>query len=214
MKTIFVFIVSYVNLYFIIMKEKILYNATEMFLNIGFKSITMDDIASNAGISKKTIYAHFSNKIELVEAVTLNMFDVIKKGVAIIHAQEQNPIIELFEIKRFVMEHLKDEKSSPQYQLQKYYPKIYNTLKQKQFTLMQELIKENLIKGIQQKLYRKEIDIDFIARIYFNGMVGIKNKDLFPLQNNSMNTLTINHLEYHLRGISTEKGIKQLEKQL
>ena len=214
METIFVSRVSCVNLYFIIMKEKILYNATEMFLNIGFKSITMDDIASNAGISKKTIYAHFSNKIELVEAVTLNMFDVIKKGVAIIHAQEQNPIIELFEIKRFVMEHLKDEKSSPQYQLQKYYPKIYNTLKQKQFTLMQELIKENLTKGIQQKLYRKEIDIDFIARIYFNGMVGIKNKDLFPLQNNSMNTLTINHLEYHLRGISTEKGIKQLEKQL
>ena len=112
------------------------------------------------------------------------------------------------------MEHLKDEKSSPQYQLQKYYPKIYNTLKQKQFTLMQELIKENLTKGIQQKLYRKEIDIDFIARIYFNGMVGIKNKDLFPLQNNSMNTLTTNHLEYQLRGISTEKGIKQLEKQL
>ena len=182
------------------MKNKILHNATDMFLNIGFKSITMDDIATNSGISKKTIYAHFSNKIELVQAVTLNMFDVIKKGVDIIHEQQQNPIIELFEIKRFVMEHLKDEKSSPQYQLQKYYPKIYNTLKQKQFTLIQELIKENLAKGIQQKLYRKEIDTDFIARIYFNGMVGIKNKDLFPLQNNSMNTLTTNHLEYHLQG--------------
>ena len=38
------------------MKKKILHNATEMFLNIGFKSITMDDIASNAGISKKTTY--------------------------------------------------------------------------------------------------------------------------------------------------------------
>jgi AcrR family transcriptional regulator len=208
------FKVSFVILLSIFMKNKILHNATDMFLNIGFKSITMDDIATNLGISKKTIYAHFSNKIELVQAVTLNMFDVIKKGVDIIHEQQQNPIIELFEIKRFVMEHLKDEKSSPQYQLQKYYPKIYNTLKQKQFTLIQELIKENLAKGIQQKLYRKEIDTDFIARIYFNGMVGIKNKDLFPLQNNSMNTLTTNHLEYHLRGISTEKGIKQVEKQL
>jgi len=45
-------------------------------------------------------------------------------------------------------------------------------------------------------------------------MVGIKDKDLFPLENNSMNTLTTNHLEYHLRGISTDKGIKELEKQL
>ena len=196
------------------MKEKILHNATEMFLNIGFKSITMDDIAKNSGISKKTIYAHFSNKTELVKTVTLYIFDIVKKGVDLIHAQEQNPIIELFEIKRFVMKHLKDEKSSPQYQLQKYYPKIYKTLKQKQFKVMQELIKENLAKGIQQKLFRATIDIDFTARIYFHGMVGIKDKDLFPLENNSMNTLTTNHLEYHLRGISTDKGIKELEKQL
>ena len=196
------------------MKEKILHNATEMFLNIGFKSITMDDIANNSGISKKTIYTHFSNKTELVKTVTLHIFDIVKKGVDLIHAQEQNPIIELFEIKRFVMKHLKDEKSSPQYQLQKYYPKIYKTLKQKQFKVMQELIKENLAKGIQQKLFRATIDIDFTARIYFHGMVGIKDKDLFPLENNSMNTLTTNHLEYHLRGISTDKGIKELEKQL
>ncbi len=196
------------------MKEKILHNATEMFLNIGFKSITMDDIAKNSGISKKTIYAHFSNKTELVKTVTLHIFDIVKKGVDLIHTQEQNPIIELFEIKRFVMKHLKDEKSSPQYQLQKYYPKIYKTLKQKQFKVMQELIKENLAKGIQQKLFRATIDIDFTARIYFHGMVGIKDKDLFPLENNSMNTLTTNYLEYHLRGISTDKGIKELEKQL
>ena len=196
------------------MKKKILHNATELFLNIGFKSVTMDDIAANSGISKKTIYAHFANKIQLVEAATLHIFDIISKGIDIIHEQQQNPIIELFEIKRFVMKHLKDEKSSPQYQLQKYYPKIFKNLKQKQFELMQELFKENLTKGIEQKLYRNDIDIDFTARIYFNGMLGIKNKDLFPLVNYSMNTLTSYHLEYHLRGICSQKGIIELEKQL
>lgn len=196
------------------MKKKILHNATELFLNIGFKSVTMDDIAANSGISKKTIYAHFANKIQLVEAATLHIFDIISKGIDIIHEQQQNPIIELFEIKRFVMKHLKDEKSSPQYQLQKYYPKIFKNLKHKQFELMQELFKENLTKGIEQKLYRNDIDIDFTARIYFNGMLGIKNKDLFPLVNYSMNTLTTYHLEYHLRGICSQKGIKELEKQL
>jgi hypothetical protein len=79
---------------------------------------------------------------------------------------------------------------------------------------MQELFKENLTKGIEQKLYRNDIDIDFTARIYFNGMLGIKNKDLFPLVNYSMNTLTSYHLEYHLRGICSQKGIIELEKQL
>lgn len=196
------------------MKEKILHNATEMFLNLGFKSVTMDDIAKNAGISKKTIYAHFSNKTDLVGAVTDLLFETVCVGIDLIHEQQQNPIIELFEIKKFVLGHLKDEKSSPQYQLQKYYPKIYTTLKQKQFEEMQELIKENLDKGIHQGLYRNSVDIDFIARIYFHGMIGIKDKDLFPLQNYSMNTLMNYYLEYHLRGICTQKGIQELENQL
>lgn len=214
METIFVSIVSICIFANLFMKEKILHIATEMFLIIGFKSVTMDDIAKKSGISKKTIYAHFNNKIALVGEVTDFLFETVRKGVDLIHKQEQNPIVELFEIKRFVMKHLKDEKSSPQYQLQKFYPKIYISLKQKQFDVMQELIKENLIKGIHQKLYRPTVDIDFIARIYFHGVVGIKDKDLFPLQNYSMKTLMTYHLEYHLRGICTKKGIQELENQL
>lgn len=196
------------------MREKIIYNASEMFLNLGFKSVTMDDIARNSGVSKKTIYTHFSNKAELVEAVTSYLFDTICCGIDLIHDQQQNPIIELFEIKKFVMQHLKDEKSSPQYQLQRYYPKIYATLKKKQFDVMQESIKENLVRGIEKGLYRDTIDNDFIARMYFHGMVGIKDKDLFPLQDYSMNTLMNYYLEYHLRGICTEKGVQELENQL
>ena len=196
------------------MKDKILNKSTEMFLNLGFKSVTMDDIARSLGVSKKTIYAHFSNKTALVTEVTSCLFELISSGIDCIHEQEKNPIRELFEIKRFVMQHLNDEKSSPQYQLQKYYPKIYASLKEKQFEVMQDCIKENLVRGIEQEFFRKNINIEFIARIYFNGMIGIKDKDLFPLQEFSMNSIMNFYLEYHLRGISTEKGIKELEKQL
>jgi AcrR family transcriptional regulator len=52
------------------MREKIISKSEELFLSLGFKSVTMDDIASAMGISKKTIYTHFSNKTELVEVVT------------------------------------------------------------------------------------------------------------------------------------------------
>jgi AcrR family transcriptional regulator len=196
------------------MRDKILHNAADMFLNLGFKSVTMDDIARTSGVSKKTIYAHFSNKTDLVEAVTNYLFDTVCCGIDLIHEQQQNPIIELFEIKKFVMQHLKDEKSSPQYQLQKYYPKIFASLKTRQFEVMQESIKENLSRGIQQDLYRDTIEVDFIARIYFHGMIGIKDKDLFPLHNYSMSTLMNYYLEYHLRGICTEKGTQELEHQL
>jgi AcrR family transcriptional regulator len=196
------------------MREKILHQAVEMFLNLGFKSVTMDDIAKALGVSKKTIYAHFGNKTDLVNEVTNHLFDNICGGIDCIKGQQENPIKELFEIKKFVMAHLKDEKSSPEYQLKKYYPQIYHSLKAKQFDVMQNSFIDNLKKGVQTQLYRDTIDFDFIARIYFNGMVSIKDKDLFPLHNYSMNTLMNYYLEYHLRGICTEKGIQELEKQL
>ncbi|TYQ00085.1 TetR family transcriptional regulator [Tenacibaculum adriaticum] len=196
------------------MKEKILEKAGEMFLNLGFKSVTMDDIANGIGVSKKTIYTHFKNKIELVKEVTSFMFNSVCCGIDHIHEQQKNPIIELFEIKKFVMGHLKNEKSSPQYQLQKYYPKIYSEIKKKQFDFMQNSIKENLERGLEQKLFRDDINIDFISRIYFQGMTAIKDNELFPASQFSQSELMDNYIEYHLRGICTPKGIKVIEKQL
>lgn len=108
------------------------------------------------------------------------------------------------------MDHLKYEKSSPQYQLQKYYPKIYATLKNKQFEVMHSCVNDNLKRGINKGLYRDTINVEFITRIYFNSMLAIKDKDLFPLKIFSMNMLMENYLEYHLRGICTEKGIETL----
>ena len=192
------------------MREKILSKAADLFLSYGFKSVTMDDIANAMGISKKTIYQHFDNKTKLVEATSLSVFEIISHGIDCICALEKNPIEEIYDIKRFIMEHLKDEKSSPQYQLQKYYPKIFTTLKQKQFQVMQSCVISNLERGIKQGFYRETIDVEFIARIYFNGMLAIKDKDLFPLRIFSMNMLMNNYLEYHLRGICTEKGLKIL----
>ena len=192
------------------MKTKILLGAGDLFLNYGFKSVTMDDIANALGISKKTIYQHFDNKTKLVEATTMYLFEMISEGIDHICSFEKNPIEEVYDIKRFVMDHLKDEKSSPQYQLQKYYPKIFTTLKSKQFEVMQTCVKDNLGRGVSLGLYRDSMNIDFIARIYFNSILAIKDKDLFPLKQFSMNMLMENYLEYHLRGICTEKGIKKL----
>ncbi len=192
------------------MRETIIIKSTELFLTFGFKSVTMDDIANKLGISKKTIYQHFDNKTKLVEATTLRLFDIISHGIDCICELENNPIKELYEIKNFVMVHLKNEKSSPQYQLQKYYPEIFSTLKKKQFEVMQSCVTANLSRGVKENLYRDTINIDFISRMYFNGMVSLKDQDIFPLTTFSMNMLMENYLEYHLRGICTDKGISSL----
>nr|WP_299382533.1 TetR/AcrR family transcriptional regulator [Allomuricauda sp.] len=188
------------------MREKILHKATEMFLTLGFKSVTMDDLANEMGISKKTIYSHFENKTKLVEESTMDMFWFISNGIDEIIALQRNPIEELYEIKRFVMMHLKNEKSSPQYQLQKYYPKIHQALKGKQFEVMQECIVDNIKRGMEMGIYRANLNVEFISRIYFSGVTSIKDNDIFPVQLFSMIQLMDDYLEYHLRGITTVKG--------
>jgi hypothetical protein len=196
------------------LKEDILKTAVDLFLTYGFKSVTMDDIANALGMSKKTIYQYFENKNVLVEEATLYMFHFISKGIEEIVAQENNPIEEIYEIKRFLMKHLKDEKSSPQYQLQKYYPKIYESLKSKQVCVMDDCVTHNLELGIKTGLYRDTINTEFVSKIYFICMMALKDKDLFPLNNFSMHDLMNNYIEYHLRGICTSKGLEHLTQYL
>ncbi len=194
------------------MREKIIEKAAELFINLGFKSVTMDDIAQEMGISKKTIYTHFKNKTALVKEAVMHMYHLITHGIDCIRALEQNPIEELYAIKKFAMTRLKDEKSSPQYQLQKYYPEIYSLLKEKQFEKMHECTVANLERGIAQGLYRENLDVEFVSRIYFIGVNGIKDDTLFAVDQFPKAQLFEAYLEYHLRGIVTKEGLKTLKK--
>ena len=173
----------------LLMKDKILNKATNLFLNLGFKSVTMDDLAQEMGISKKTIYSHFENKSKLVEEVSMNLFWVISNGIDQIVQLQKNPIEELYEIKRFVMHQLKDESTSPIFQLQKYYPKIYHTIRDKQFEVMQHCVVENLKRGVAMGIYRANLDVTFVARIYFLGVNNLKDQTYFP-----SNKFTMTHL--------------------
>lgn len=195
-------------------KEKILIKAADLFLSYGFKSVTMDDIANSLGISKKTVYSHFQNKRILVHDTTFHVFDQINEGICQICVGQEDPVKELYDIKSLVMEQLKGEKSSPHYQLQKYYPKIFRTLKEKQFDSINQCVEENLRRGMELGFYRKDLDVELITKFYLNGNLGLMNIDLFPLDQFEMAELKSAFLEYHIRAIATEKGLKTLHKLL
>ena len=188
------------------MKKNIILKATELFMKLGFKSVTMDDIAKEMGISKKTIYTHFNNKETIIGVVTDHVFEIVCEDIDAICDLNQNPIQELYAIKKRVMQYMQKEKASPTYQLQKYYPAIYNNIKQRQFSYMQQCVVKNLNRGLEQDLYRQNIEVQFVARIYFNGITGIKEESLFPHTMYEGETLYEMYLEYHLRGIVTPKG--------
>ena len=192
------------------LEKSIVVTSTELFLTLGFKSVTMDDIAEEMKISKKTIYTFFANKEALVQSVVFSVYSYITTNLTQIREKASNPISELYEVKMFIMHQLKGEKTSPQHQLRKYYPNIHKELQKKQFDFMTKSVKKSLTKGVEMKLFRPSIDIDFISRMYFNGMVGIKNVDMFPIEKYSPEQLMENYLDYHLRAIVTKDGMKLL----
>ncbi len=194
------------------MKNKIIHKATELFMKLGFKSVTMDDIANEMGISKKTIYSHFKNKTSLVKQCAFSVMESIITGIDEICSLDQNPIDELFEIKQFIMHKLNDDQFSPQFQLQKYYPEINDELQQTHFDKIMESTMTNIEKGIAKGVYRKNLDANFISRIYFMGINGLKDQSLFSPQKYSSKYIADEYLEYHLRGIVTEKGLLTLRK--
>ena len=193
------------------MKKKILETARTEFIQYGFKSVTMDDIAKLLSISKKTIYEHFANKTELVKACVEFVFDELSQDISQIQKLESNPIEGLFEIKKIAIKHMANKSRSPQFQLQKYYPEIYTKLKQKVLKTMGKGFKKSLKRGIEMKLFRPAIDIEFITRLYFNGITGLRNPELFPATEYDSRELLENYLDYHLRAIATTKGIALLE---
>jgi len=189
------------------MKEKILEYAAQEFLHYGFKNVTMDDLAQKLGISKKTIYEYFSNKNQLVFEASHKIFDSVMEAIRNIYQNETDPIQGLFEIKKIALKYLIDNQQSPQYQLQKYYPEIYSELKEKELIVLGALFKKSLEKGIKSELFRKDIDTDFVTRLYFNGIRGIRDITLFPVEKYKIEKLILQYFEYYFRAIATPKGL-------
>lgn len=196
------------------MKDKILHKASELFLTLGVKSVTMDDLAEKMAISKKTIYEFYTNKYDLIKATTEYLFEKVMCEIdSICDNDKESPIKNLFEINKYVNKQLKED-NNVEYQLQKYYPDIYAHISEKKYKVMIEGITENLEKGVEKGLYRKDTNIPMVARFYFIGHSTLKNRDLFPVEEFKHNYLVEHYLIYHIRAIATDKGIAELEKYL
>jgi AcrR family transcriptional regulator len=196
------------------MKNEILKKSGEIFLKFGFKSTTMDDIANQMAISKKTIYKYFKNKEQLVDESISFFHNAIHSEVSVVCNKGYNAIEENFEIKKMFKDLLQNSGESPMFQLQKYYPKTYHNVMKNEFALFKDCISQNIEKGIIEKLYRNNLDISITTRLYFTLVYGIHDANLFPLENKTLNQLEIDALEYHTRAIATKKGIAVLENQL
>jgi hypothetical protein len=193
------------------MKEKIISKASEMFIKLGFKSITMDDIAGEMSISKKTIYKYFCNKEILIEESTALMHTEIHEIINNIVSKEHNAIRENFEIRKMFKEMFQSSDTSPIYQLKKHYPEIYEKVMLREINECNTLFKKNIEQGIEQGLYRENLNIENYTRFYYNLIFSIKESTSSEKESQQ---LELEILEYHTRAMATAAGLIELEKHL
>ncbi len=193
------------------MKEKIMSKAKEMFLKLGFKSVTMDDIAGEMCISKKTIYKYFCNKEVLVEETTERIHHDVNEKINAMALNNFNAIEENFEIQKMFKEMFKSYDTSPVYQLKKHYPMIYNKIHEKSIEFCNSNFRNNLEKGIREGLYRADLDIKTTVEFYYTLIFNINENTIYE---KDVHELEIKALEYHTRAIATPKGVTELEKHL
>jgi AcrR family transcriptional regulator len=203
--------VLYLRQIFKQMKEKIIAKASSLFLKIGFKSVTMDDIANEMCISKKTIYKYFCNKEILIEEITETGLKQINETIAKIVAKNHNAIEENFEIIKMFKEMFNSIETSPSYQLKKHYPEIYQKLTSKSISECTVLFQQNVEKGIREGLYRPELNIANYV-IFYYALIANINETISSEK--EAKKLELEALEYHIRAMATPKGIVELEKHL
>jgi AcrR family transcriptional regulator len=193
------------------MKDKIIAKATDLFLKLGFKSVTMDDIAGEMCISKKTIYKYFCNKELLIAETTEIVHKAIHQSIDTIVEKNYNAIEENFQIRKMFKEMFKAGETSPAYQLKKHYLEIYEKVMSREINECNAVFKQNIERGIQQGLYRKNIQIDTYVGFYYNLIFSIHGNTSSEKESNE---LELQALEYHTRAMATTEGLIELEKQL
>lgn len=195
-------------------KLHILNNVGIMYLKFGIRSVTMDDVASEFGISKKTLYQYFNDKADLVSQVVNfhienPIFDVNAPGIG-------NAIDSQFAVRSHFRKIIKYFNNNIEYDLKKYYPKLYK----KVHLMKREKIFNNTVlnieNGINEGLYREDLDVKLIAKLQVGRMLFTLNSDNEIFSDTDLVSMEVfdKVVEYHMYAICTEKGIKYFKKQL
>jgi TetR/AcrR family transcriptional regulator, cholesterol catabolism regulator len=194
--------------------DLILAGSFQLFKKYGFRSISMDDLAKELGISKKTIYQYVENKSELITKVLAYMHE--KESVSCFNGEhpEMNAIDVLLTVSQNVSKQMKDFNPITAFELQKYYPVIYREFINRKREHVYEQVKENFVQGIAEGIYRNDLDIDLVTRLYIQKLVDVHDPEFLGSVNFSFEKVFQVMFDSHIRGIANTKGLAYYENQI
>ena len=193
-------------------KQKILTKAEEMYMRYGIKSVTMDDIAKELGISKKTLYQYVDNKTDLIEKVIQEHVRVEVEEIEKIIEESSDPIQEMLNIAQYVTQQMKNLSPTTVYDLKKYHKDCWKLMESLHQHHVYKSIKNNIERGIEQGIYRANISPDVISRLYIGSIYLIVDENLFPSRVYPRPSLIHEYITYHILGIASDEGLKLYQK--
>lgn len=189
-------------------RDRIKHKADELYRRYGIKSVTMDEIAQQLGVSKKTIYQSFSDKNELVDEVVADILESNKNCCLDSVHNSENAIHEVL----LMMEAMKDMMTSISpsfvFDIQRGFLSSYNKFDDFKSGFIFELLKENIERGKREGLYRQEVNTEIISKFRLNTMMMIYNEEIFPKNQYTLSELQKEMILYYLYGLVTLKGFE------
>ncbi|MCA6440068.1 MAG: TetR/AcrR family transcriptional regulator [Sediminibacterium sp.] len=193
-------------------QDRIIEKAHELFFRYGIKAVTMDDIASHLGVSKKTIYQFYADKDALVNAIVMVETEQDEAECARHRKESENAIHEVFLALDMMQEMMSTMNPGIIFELKKYHPAAFKLFNDHKNKFLYKVVKENIEKGKKEELYRSDVDPDILAKFRIESFFVPFNPELFPTAKYSLLDVQAILSEHFLYGIATAKGQKLIAK--
>jgi AcrR family transcriptional regulator len=191
-------------------QERIMDTAFGLFRQFGTRSITMDDIAERMGISKKTLYAHFTDKDDMVCQTIGRFINIVTEDCIEDRKKSKDAIDELFLVMDMLDRRLRNMNPVIILDLQKFHSKAYQLFLDYRNNTLATMIRENMERGISEEVYRTDIDIKILTQYRIHACMICFQPEVFPGASD-MNKVQKVLLENFLYGVASVKGYQLIE---
>jgi AcrR family transcriptional regulator len=180
-------------------------------MKYGLKSVTMDDLCREIGVSKKTIYKYFDDKNDLVLNMMQAKIAMDANNCCICEHESHNAIDALISISKLVIEQLSNINPSVFFDLQKHYPEAWKLMNDHKWEFVLNNIRENIIRGKSENIYRENLDPEIISRYYVSNIDSVMDGEVYPYQDFKTDEVLSEVLRFQIRGLANDNGINYLK---
>ena len=194
--------------------SEILLKSGEVFMRYGLKSVTMDDIAREIKVSKKTLYKYVKDKSDLLCKVMQGNCSCDVVVIDEILERRLNAIDEIIEIGRYVAGQLKMMHPSIHYDMEKYYPEVWQLFENHKSDYLYGCVADNMARGMKEGLYRDNLNIEIMVKLYLSKIDLVFDATIFPPNKFNFVEVYMELLRYHIKGIASDNGVKYLRNEI